>query len=138
MTELNIFMRFLHIISVVTLLGGVIAWRFAVIPATQSLAADVQTKLGNAIAAAWRPVMLTAMAGILLSGIYNYVNKTAPAPAWQAVIGIKFLLVLHVFAAGFLATSPSNQRRTRQLTGVAISGMVIVVLSAVLRYLSQQ
>jgi hypothetical protein len=136
MTELNIFMRFLHIISAVTLLGGVIAWRFAVIPATEPLAVDMRTKLGNAVAAAWRPVFFTAVGGLLLSGIYNYLNKTGMPPAWHAVIGVKFLLVLHVFAVGFLVTGPNNAKRSRQLTGIVISGVVIVALSAVLRFLS--
>ena len=138
MTELNILMRFLHIVSVVTLLGGFIAWRLAMIPATQPLADDMRTKLGNAVAAAWRPVFFTAVGGILISGIYNYMNKTGMPPAWHAVIGIKFLLVLHVFAVGFLVTGPNNAKRSRQLTGILISGVVIVALSAVLRSLSAQ
>ncbi len=136
MTEINIVMRFLHIVSVVTLLGGFIAWRVALIPATDPLATDMRTKLGNAVAAAWRPVFFTTVGGILISGIYNYMNKTGMPPAWHAVIGVKFLLVLHVFAVGFLVTGPDNARRSRQLTGILISGVVIVALSAVLRSLS--
>jgi hypothetical protein len=139
MTELNILMRFLHIVSAVTLLGGFIAWRLAVIPATGPLADDLRTKLGNAVAAAWRPVFFTAVGGLLLSGIYNYMmNKTGMPPAWHAVIGVKFLLVLHVFAVGFIVTGPNNAKRSRQLTGLMISGVVIVALSAVLRWLSAQ
>ena len=136
MTELNILMRFLHIVSAVTLIGGVIAWRLAVIPATEPLALDMRAKLGNAVAAAWRPVFFLAVAGLLLSGIYNYLNKTGMPPAWHAVIGVKFLLALHVFAVGFLVTGPDNTKRSRQLTGIMISGIVIVALSAVLRWLS--
>lgn len=137
MTEINILMRFLHIVSVVTLLGGFIAWRLALIPATEPLATDMRAKLGNAVAAAWRPVFFTATGGILISGIYNYMNKTGMPPAWHAVIGVKFLLVLHVFAVGFIVTGPDNAKRSRQLTGILISGVVIVALSAVLRSLSQ-
>ncbi len=138
MTEINILMRFLHIVSVVTLLGGFIAWRLALIPATEPLATDMRTKLGNAVAAAWRPVFFTAVGGILISGIYNYMNKTGMPKAWHAVIGVKFLLVLHVFAVGFIVTGPDNAKRSRQLTGILISGVVIVALSAVLRSLSAQ
>jgi hypothetical protein len=136
MTEFNILMRFLHIVSVVTLLGGFAAWRLALIPATDPLATDMRTKLGNAVAAAWRPVFFTAVGGILISGIYNYMNKSGMPPAWHAVIGVKFLLVLHVFAVGFIVTGPNNAKRSRQLTGILISGVVIVALSAVLRSLS--
>jgi len=84
-----------------------------------------------------RPVFLTAMAGVLISGVYQYLDKSKGAlPAWHAVIGVKFLLVLHIFAVGFIATRPGNEKRARQLTGVAISGLVTVLLAAVLRYLS--
>ncbi|MGD1069843.1 MAG: hypothetical protein ABSB15_06855 [Bryobacteraceae bacterium] len=129
-------MRFLHIVSAITLLGGVLAWRFAAIPATAALASETRTKVGDAIAVAWRPFVLSAIAGLLISGIYNFLNKTGLTPAWHAVFGIKILLALHVFAAAFLAARPENPKRARQLTGVAISGVIIVVLSAVLRWLS--
>jgi uncharacterized membrane protein len=136
MPALNIFMRFLHIVSAITLLGGVLAWRFAAIPATAALASETRTKVGDAIAVAWRPFVLSAIAGLLISGIYNFLNKTGLTPAWHAVFGIKILLALHVFAAAFLAARPENPKRARQLTGVAISGVIIVVVSAVLRWLS--
>jgi hypothetical protein len=135
MPALQIFMRFLHIISAVTLLGGVLAWRFGVIPALASLGAEARNKVDSAVAAAWRPFVFSAIAGLLVSGIYNFLNKTGLTPAYHAVIGVKFLLVLHVFAVVVLACRPHNARRARQLTGVAISGVVIVILSAVLRWI---
>jgi hypothetical protein len=138
MAALSIFMRFLHIISAITLLGGVFAWRFGAIPATAALASETRAKVGDAIASTWRPFVILAIIGLLISGIYNFLNKAGLPPAYHAVIGIKLLLALHVFAAAFLAARPNNMRRERQLTGVAISGVVIVILSAVLRWLSTQ
>jgi hypothetical protein len=38
-----------------------------------------------------------------------------------------------VFAIAFLATQPNNPRRGRQMTGAAISGLVILLISAYLR-----
>src|SRR6266700_8314835 len=129
MAALNIFMRFLHIISAITLLGGVLAWRFGAIPATAALASETRAKVGDAIASAWRPFVISAVTGLLISGTYNFLNKTGLTPAYHAVIGIKLLLALHVFAVAILAALPNNPRRERQLTGVAISGVVIVILS---------
>jgi hypothetical protein len=40
------------------------------------------------------------------------------------------LLVLHVFAVAVLVVKPNNPRRTRMMTGVLISGLCIVFLSA--------
>jgi uncharacterized membrane protein len=135
MPALNIAMRFLHIISAITLLGGIFAWRFGLIPALAPLGEDTRRKVDNAVAAAWRPFVLFGVAGLLISGVYNFLNKTGLTPAYHAVIGVKFLLVLHVFAVAILATKPDNAKRARQLTGVAASGVVIVILSAVLRWI---
>lgn len=135
MPVLNVFMRFLHIVSAITLVGGVLAWRFAAIPATTALASDVRAKVGDALAAAWRPYVILAVAGLLISGVYNFLGKTGLTPAYHAVIGVKFLLALHVFAVAILAARPNNAARARQLTGVAISGVTIVALSAVLRWI---
>jgi uncharacterized membrane protein len=131
-----LFFRTLHVLSAITLLGGVLAWRFAAIPAENAFAADTRAKLGNAIAGAWRPWVLTAVAGLIVSGIYNFLHKTGLTPAYHAIFGIKILLALHVFAAVILAARPGNQRRSRQLTGVVVSGIIIVILSAVLRGLT--
>jgi putative copper export protein len=138
MAALNILMRFVHIISAVVLLGSLLAWLLAVTPALAALAEDTRRKVDNAIAASLRPLALSAMAGLLISGLYNFLNKTGLTPAYHAVIGVKFLLVLHVFAVTYIATKPDNPKRVRQLTGVAVSGVVIVLLSAVLRWLHTQ
>jgi uncharacterized membrane protein len=136
MAVLTIFMRFLHIVSAITLVGGALTWRYAAIPAMAPLAEDTRSKLGDAIAAAWRPFVLSAIAGVLISGIFNFLRKTGLTPAYHAVFGIKILLALHVFAVFFIATRADNPKRSRQLTGVAISGVIIVILSAVLRWLT--
>jgi uncharacterized membrane protein len=138
MDALNIFMRFLHIFSAVLLAGGALAWRFAAIPATEALADETRRKVGDAMARSWRPFVLFGTAGILISGIYNYLRKTGLPPAYHAIFGIKFLLALHVMAVLLLATRPRNDRRSRQLTGVAFSAVTIVILSAVLRWLTQR
>ncbi|HZL56430.1 MAG TPA: hypothetical protein VFC21_05085 [Bryobacteraceae bacterium] len=129
-------MRFLHIVSAITLVGGALAWRYAAIPGTATLSGEIRTRIDNAIAAAWRPFVISAILGILISGIYNFLHKTGLTPAYQAVFGIKILLVLHVLSVLFIATRDNNPKRKRQLTGVAISGVIIVILSAVLRWLT--
>jgi hypothetical protein len=136
MDVLNIIMRVLHIASAVTLLGGVFAWRFGAIPGLAALAPETRAKADNAIATAWKPWVLIAIGGLLISGLYNFSRKTGLTPTYHAIFGIKVLLALHVFAAAFLAAGPNNAKRSRQLTGVAISGILIVVLSAVLRWLT--
>ena len=129
MDVLNVTMRWVHISSMTAILGGLlflwIGFDDGIEPAVTARAA-----------ARYRPLYLTAAALVLISGIYNFLNKTGLTPAYHAVIGIKFLLVLHVLVAGYLATRSSSPKRRRQAAGAAITGFAILALSAVLRKLS--
>jgi hypothetical protein len=138
MEYLPVLFRFLHIVSAVVLVGGVIGWLYTLVPGLAALSPEVRAKAESAAAASWRPVVLTTIALILISGTYNFLHKTGLTPAWHAVFGIKALLALHVFAVAAIATGQGSTRRARQLTGVAISGVIVILLSAVLRYLSTQ
>jgi len=139
MTEaLNVLMRWLHITSVVVLIGGVLYARLIVAPAVASLPAAEQDTLGDAMAARFRSLLYLAVLFLLCSGVYNLFLNLGRGPLYQALLGIKLLLVLHVFGVGFLIVKPKNARRTRQLTGIMISGVIIIAISAVLRQLHLQ
>jgi uncharacterized membrane protein len=136
MIALNILMRMIHILSAVTLAGGALTWKFALIPGTAPLAPETKNKTGDAIARAWRPFVLTAILGLIVSGTYNLLRKSNLPPAYHPLFGIKVLLALHVFAVLWLVTKPGNEKRGRQLTGVVFSSVAIVIISAVLRWLT--
>ncbi len=135
---LNVLMRWLHITSVVVLIGGVLyAWR-VVAPAIESVAASQQEALGDAMAARFRPLLYLTVLFLLASGIYNLFLNLGRGTLYQSLLGVKMLLALHVFAVGFLIVKPKNAKRSRQLTGIAISGVIILAISAVLRQLHLQ
>jgi len=109
-------MRWLHIVSVVVLLGGVFyAWMV----------------VGD-LAAGFRPVAYTAIGVILVSGLYNFLSKSLYPPHYQAWFGVKILLALHIFSAVLLYKGGKR----RSLTGVIISGALIVGISAYLRLIT--
>ena len=132
---LNVLMRWLHITSVVTLAGGVLYARLVIVPAVASLPADLRDSLGDAMAARYRSLLYLAMLLLTGSGIYNMVMNTGRGPLYQSLLGTKLLLVLHVFVVGLLIVKPKNPKRERQMTGIAISGAIIIAISAVLRQL---
>lgn len=134
MDYLSVFMLALHVLCAVTLVGGALAWRFGAIPGIQTLESGTRAKVDNAIAAAWRPVVISAIVGLLVTGGYNLMQRAVQTPKFHMLFGIKMLLALHVFAVSFLATRPDNARRSRQLTGIAISGVAIVIISAAFRW----
>jgi hypothetical protein len=134
MDYLSLFMLALHVICAVALLGGALAWRFATLPGIQLLETQTRTKVDNAIAAAWRPMAIAAIVGLLLTGIYNVVRRPVQTPQFHILFGIKMLLALHVFAVSILASRPDNARRSRQLTGIVISGAVILIISVAFKW----
>lgn len=136
MTEaLNVIMRWLHITSVVILIGGVLYARLVVAPALHVLPGPQQDTLGDAMAARFRSLLYGAVFFLLVTGVYNLFMNLGRGALYQALLGIKMLLVLHVMAVGFLIVKPANPKRARQMTGIIISGIVILVISAVLRQL---
>jgi len=135
---LAVFMRFLHISSVVALIGGFIYARLAVWPALASFGAAESPALIEAMASRFRGMLYTLLATTLISGLYNYLTKSAYPPHYHMVIGIKFLFVLHIFAVSVLYTMPQADpaKRKRWLTGMAISGLIVIAISADLRWIS--
>ena len=132
---LSVIMRWLHISSVVVLIGGVLYARFILAPVLQSLAAEQQETLGDSLAARYRSLMLLIILLLTATGLYNMIMNINRGALYQSILGIKLLLVLHVFAVGILIVKPKNPKRTRQMTGLVISGLVIIAISAVLRQL---
>ena len=51
------------------------------------------------------------------------------------LLGVKFLLFLHIAAVSILLVKPSTtpEKRARMLTGLAGSGAVLILISAALR-----
>lgn len=135
---LGIAMRWLHIASVIALLGGFVFARVALSPAIESLPQEERGAFDARVAARFRGLLYVVIVTILISGIYNYLTKVSYPPRYQMWLGIKFLLVLHIFSAAILYALPNvtPEKRKRRATGVVISGCVVVLISAYLRWIS--
>jgi hypothetical protein len=130
---LQVAMRCLHFCSLAVLLGGVAYWRLILMPSTVALPADERDDLAERDAAAFRPFALLAIAGLILSGLFNILVFPGHNFTHNLLLGIKLLLAAHVFAAALLAVRPGNQRRGRILLGAVFAGVVVIGISAYLR-----
>jgi uncharacterized membrane protein len=130
---LTALMRWVHISSVLTLIGGIVYARFVAIPSAGSLSPDARAGFDEGAAAHFRPLVFAAMTGLVISGLFNYLSKPGHSVLYSSLFGVKILLVLHVFSVAILATAPRNPRRARQLFGAAVSGLTIVLISAYLK-----
>jgi hypothetical protein len=130
---LSPFVRWIHISSAMALVGGIAFWRFVMDPSTKKISPEDYKELEEGAAAHFRPLVYVVMVTLVLSGIYNYLAKGAHTTLYHMLFGVKMLLVLHVISVTILATAPNNVRRGRQLFGAAISGLLIVLISAFLK-----
>lgn len=126
-------MRWVHLASMAALVGGIVYARFVMIPAAGSLSPEARAALDEHAATRFRPAVFLALAGLVISGIFNYLSKPGHTVRYHALFGVKMLLAMHVFAVAILVTAPKNPRRARQLFGAAISGLAILLIAAYLQ-----
>jgi uncharacterized membrane protein len=130
---LGIFMRWLHIASVVTLIGGMLYGWLVLVPAAGALAADARKVLAERTAALYRPLVSGAIGALLLSGAYNLLTNPGHHLRYYILLGVKLLLAAHVFSVGILLVTKNPEHRGRLFAGAAISGLIIILISAYLR-----
>ncbi len=137
---LAIVMRWLHIASVITLLGGFVFARFVVMPALKPVDEKTRGQLLDYIRVRFRPLLFGSMALVVLSGVYNLTwadwMPAAPTIIW---FGIKMIFALHIFGVGLLLLRRRGclkAKRSRLTAGVVVSGAVVVAIAAYLRWLS--
>lgn len=119
---LGVLLRWVHISSVVILIGGVFYARF----------------FAESLSPRFRPWMWGTMIALLASGLYNLLSKEPLPVGYHIWFGIKMLFVLHIFAVGIIvSTAPADKPKpARMLTGIAYSGLTVFLISAWLRWLS--
>jgi uncharacterized membrane protein len=136
---IGILMRWAHIVSVVLLIGGMIYARMVVVPVLARADDGERPEIFEWLAARHRPLVCSALAGLLVSGIYTIVAHRGHTSYYHMWFGIKMLLALHVFAASLLAVksapagAENEAKRVRRITGVVLSGLLIILISAYLR-----
>ena len=131
-------MRWIHIASVVTLIGGFIYARFVLAPAIASAAPAESNRLMAAVQSAFRRLLFTVIAAVLVSGIYNYATKGSYPPGYHMWMGIKLLLVLHILSSAILDSTraPNPAKSSRTALWIVITGLMTIAIANYLRYIS--
>ena len=127
-------MRWLHIASVATLVGGMLYGWMVLVPAADVLAEARAKSLTARAAALYRPLVFGAISALLISGAYNLATNPGHHTRYYILLSIKLLLVAHVFAVGILLVTKNPEHRGRLFGGAALSGLTIILISAYLRH----
>jgi uncharacterized membrane protein len=111
-------LRWIHILAAITLMGGAIFQRFALMPAAAELDDAAHDRLKAAVRGRWSKLVMMSAGGLLLSGLVNIglliANYTLAKP-YHMLFGIKFLLALVVlYIASLLAGRSAAAERARQ------------------------
>lgn len=119
---ISILMRVMHTLSGILLLGPAIYSWISETPISKKLKGSI----------------LAACGFIIVSGGYTLMIKTVTPAGYHMWFGMKMLLVMHILAVHFMMaiTDMPDDKRVRLAKGVAMSGIVVVILSGILRYKS--
>ena len=122
----------LHIAAAAVLVGGALYARLAIQAAAATQAPEEAANITDAAAARFRAWVIAAIAVLLITGVYNYLQTGAHSTRYHILLAVKLLLALHVFASVLLALRPKNPRRGRPLAGAGISGVAIILIAVYL------
>jgi len=102
--------RWTHIISATALVGGLVFFRFVVIPVGESaLSMDVYKDVRTKLARRFQLISHLCLLLFLISGFYNYIAVTSPnhpdQPIYHMLFGIKFTFAMAAFVVVIMVTS---------------------------------
>lgn len=141
---LHVLFRFLHIASVILLIGGIGYARQVATPVFNMLPDDLLRSAARDAQGRYRTTLFVLLALIIGSGLYNFFTAPKHGQTYQIWFGIKILLVAHIVTSAILwATSPFGDvavegKGKHRLSSIAISGLIVVLISAYLRSLTQR
>ena len=123
--------RWAHALAAVVWIGGSLFMLLAARPALQ--ATDTTGLMGRALAAEFRPMVLTAIAVLIVSGVILTVDRLtsdAAGIAYTVALVAKILLAVYAFVVAWLLP----RRRDRPAGGIpgAMTGPVALTIAGVL------
>ena len=127
MDILSLVLRWLHVLSAVTMVGGVFYMRLAVLPATETLPEEQRGPFGGAMRRAWAKWVMISVALLLVTGLvnmimtpkYNDFDTEQGKKLYSMLVGIKFVLALPVFfLISTLNGRSANADRFREKQGL--------------------
>ena len=140
----HLLFRFIHISSVIALLGGIVYARQVLVPTLNSLPEDIRLDASSRAQKRYRNTLFTLLVLIVGSGFYNLLGGPKHSYAYQIWFGVKMLLVAHIISASILwITSPYGDvtvagKSKHRLVSIVIAGLIVVFISAYLRSLTQR
>jgi hypothetical protein len=148
MLWIDLALRWLHILSAITLAGGVLFWRFALLSALEGQPDVTRQEIAAAIRSRWSKLVMSSSGLLLITGLVNFMlllqryefdKADFPGSKYHMLFGIKFLLSLAVFMlsallAGRTAAAEKLRRNERMWLNITmLLAIAVVCLGGLLR-----
>ncbi|WP_254509732.1 hypothetical protein [Anatilimnocola floriformis] len=110
----NLLLRYTHILGAITLMGGTIFMRFALLPTLLGMDAEKRAEVHQGVRSRWAMVVGIATGMLLLSGIANlglaskYTFAVPGGLNYSMLGGIKLVLALPIFTIAALLMGKTN------------------------------
>jgi uncharacterized membrane protein len=125
--------RWLHVGSVILLVGGMAFKLYVLVPAAESLSEAEYNNLRDHVMNRMRKFVHPLVALILLSGLYNFYARMSTERPWHMLAGIKILLGAFIlFIASALVGRSQGLQKIRDNWRFWLKINLIVALLAVL------
>jgi len=132
MEPIEIISRIVHILGAITLFGGAIFTRWALMPAAEKLPEAEHETLKEHLFKKWRMIVGIAIAMLIFSGFYNYlavtINEHRGDKLYNALMGIKILLAFVVFF--FASALPGRTKSLEWVRKNAKTWTIVTILLA--------
>ncbi len=134
---MQIFMRYVHIVSAVAAVGGLVFLSVCLLPATRLLDEGFSDKWMTMIRQRFHRVVWISIGGLIVSGTYNWVLLAKVykemGPVGGAIIGTKVLLAMILFTVVWLGSSGILKPKAAQMINIHLAA-INILLASVLRH----
>lgn len=143
-------LRWVHVLSVVTLVGGLIFQCCVLLPGLKVLSDEQRTALREAMRGTWAKCVMVTAGLILLSGIVNIgitfprTDFGGPKGLYHGLVGLKLLLAFVIlYIASLLSGRSAAAHRFREKEGmwlnvVVFLGIIAICVGGVMRFIPRE
>lgn len=147
---LQLTLRYLHILGAISLMGGTIFMRFALLPTVSELDAEIRRKVHEGVRSQWAKFVAGAALLLLVSGIANlglaarYEITVPGGLSYNLLGGLKLILALPIFLfASFLTGRSAAAQKFQANPGLwmnvnLVLALVLVLIGGWLRFSDKQ
>jgi len=135
---LLVVMRYLHIVSAISVVGGILFIIVCLKPAMRLIDEGLRDSVMRVVRGRFHKVVVAGIVGLVISGLFNWMASAEAyskfKPTSDMLIGTKVLLALIMFAVvGARMSNVIKSDKLAQMINIHLAAIVIL-LAAILRY----